>query len=225
MIRKLRIKFIAVTMASIGCLFLLILLVINLFMNLSSRQQGYRTLEDFAQQISAPAPDFDKKIGAPDTDTLSPDADGAPEMFQPPAHSHPALEQGSPDTFRIFSIVCDSDGNISEFNYNHDTDLTEDRIQSLFSSVYKKGLSEDKTHGVIQTRYLYLIQHTGDTWTVYFLDYSVEHSMVYRLFRLCLLVGMIGMCLLFAAVFFLSGWIVKPVEHAFEKQKNFIADA
>ena len=39
------------------------------------------------------------------------------------------------------------------------------------------------------------------------------------------MVGMIGMCLLFAAVFFLSGWIVKPVEHAFEKQKNFIADA
>ncbi len=89
MIRKLRIKFIAVTMASIGCLFLLILLVINLFMNLSSRQQGYRTLEDFAQQISAPAPEFDKTMGSPDT--LSPDADGTPELSQPPAH--PILHQ------------------------------------------------------------------------------------------------------------------------------------
>ena len=245
MIRKLRIKFIAVTMASIGCLFLLILLVINLFMNLSSRQQGYRTLEDFAQQISSPAPEFDKTMDSPDmlspdaddaqnippsdTDddlnTLPPDTDGTPELSQPTAHSHPAPEQGSPDAFRIFSVVCDSDGNISKFNYNHDTDLTEDTIQSLFSSVSKKGLSEDKTHGVVQTRYLYLSQHTGDTWTVYFLDYSVEHSMVYRLFWLCLLVGMIGMCLLFAAVFFLSGWIVKPVERTFENQKNFIADA
>ena len=165
MIRKLRIKFIAVTMASIGCLFLLILLVINLFMNLSSRQQGYRTLEDFAQQISAPAPDFDKTMGSPDT--VSPDADDAQnippsdtdddpdtmppdaELSQPPAHPHPAPEQGSPDTFRIFSVVCDSDGNISKFNYNHDTDLTEDMIQSLFSSVSKKGLSEYKTRGVV----------------------------------------------------------------------------
>lgn len=154
MIRKLRIKFIAVTMASIGCLFLLILLVINLFMNLSSRQRGYRTLEDFAQQISSPAPDFDKTMGSPDT--LSPDADDAQNIppsdtdddpdtmppdaelsSQPPAHSHPAPEQGSPDAFRIFSVVCDSDGNISKFNYNHDTDLTEDTIQSLFSSVSK----------------------------------------------------------------------------------------
>ena len=157
MIRKLRIKFIAVTMASIGCLFLLILLVINLFMNLSSRQQGYRTLEDFAQQISAPATEFDKTMDSPDTlspdaddtqnippsdtddelNTMPPDADGAPELSQPPAHPHPAPEQGSPDTFRIFSVLCDSDGNISKFNYNHDTDLTEDTIQSLFSSVSK----------------------------------------------------------------------------------------
>lgn len=200
MIRKLRIKFIAVTMASIGCLFLLILLVINLFMNLSSRQQGYRALEDFAQQISAPAPEF-------------------------PARSLHAPRPDSPDAFRIFSVECDSDGTISEFNYNHDTDLTEATIQSLFASVYKKGLSEEKARGVVGSRYLYLIQHTDDIWKVYFLDYSVERSMVYRLFWLCVLVGTIGFCLLFAAVFFLSGWIVKPVERAFEKQKNFIADA
>ena len=51
MIRKLRYKFIAVTMLCIGALFLLILLVINVFMTVSSRNRGYEMLRLFTDEI------------------------------------------------------------------------------------------------------------------------------------------------------------------------------
>ena len=51
MIRRLRYKFIAVTMLCIGALFLLILLVINVFMTVSSQNRGYEMLRRFAAEM------------------------------------------------------------------------------------------------------------------------------------------------------------------------------
>ena len=65
MIRKLRYKFIAVTMLCIGALFLLILLVINVFMTVSSRNRGYEMLRRFTDEIEAPNVPPENAVPAP----------------------------------------------------------------------------------------------------------------------------------------------------------------
>ncbi|MDO4292853.1 MAG: HAMP domain-containing sensor histidine kinase [Eubacteriales bacterium] len=203
MIRKLRFKFIAVTMTSIGCLLLLILLVINIFMNVSSRSQGYRMLEGFSR-------DFGQ------TD------DAEPEFS---AHPQPPRDPAYQDAFRIFSVSCDADGNPLQVSYLPDSELEREDILAIFRKAVKDWPKSRPERGIVQSRYLYLVSKQDGFWQIYFLDYSVERSMVYRLFFLCLLAGSFGIAVLFAAVFLLSGWMVRPVEAAFEKQKQFIADA
>ena len=122
MIRKLRYKFIAVTMLCIGALFLLILLVINVFMTVSSRNRGYEMLRRFTDEIEAPNVPPENAVPGP----------------PPPANYQDAL--------RVFSIEYDAQGNVVTVNYNRDSDFSEEDIlqigeRALFScSVWPQGL-------------------------------------------------------------------------------------
>lgn len=46
-----------------------------------------------------------------------------------------------------------------------------------------------------------------------------------QLWRICLWIGLAGMMIILIPVIFLSRWIAKPVQLAFDRQKQFIADA
>lgn len=211
MIRKLRFKFIAVTMASIGCLFAFILLTINIFMTVSSRNQGYHILEN-----AAFLPDSKNSV---QTDLPSEESSGRKPPFLPP---DPRFQ----DAFRVFSVICSPDGTVQELIYHPDSGMTDDNVSALFEKTIRKGLDKTPPRGVISSRYLYLIRQTDSGQIqIYFLDYSLEHDMSHRLFFLCLLAGSGGILVLFICVWFLSGWMVLPVQRAFEQQKQFIADA
>lgn len=217
MIKKLRIKFIFVTMSCIGALFVLILLVINIFMTVSSKNQGYEILSNFAD-----GPHFrgssQKSASKPYREDRPSER---PEILPLPDQPGNSYQ----NAFRIFSISYDADGNVLDVDYNPHTDLEKDDILAIGEKVSEKDLRKTSEKGIVQSQYLYLIRNRETSSEIYFLDYSVEHSMNYRLFYLCLLAGLLGMLVLFAAVFFLSGWIIRPVQNAFELQKQFISDA
>lgn len=201
MIRKLRYKFIAVTMLCIGALFLLILLVINVFMTVSSRNRGYEMLRRFTDEIEAPNVPPENAVPAP----------------PPPANYQDAL--------RVFSIEYDAQGNVVTVNYNRDSNFSEEDILQIGERALLQSRDSDDVRGVINGHYLYLGRQTTEGRQFFFLDYSVEYSMIFSLFLLCLAAGLAGIVLLFLAVLFLSRWMIRPVETAFEKQKQFIADA
>lgn len=226
MIKKLRYKFLAVTMLCIGMLFAAILLSINLYMTFSSQRQGYDLLERIAD---TPTPD---NAG----DAASQASDDAPAAGRLPGHDAPGAPDYTPepdrrrpanylDAFRVFHISYDKTGNVLNVSYNRQSELTEADILQLGEKMWQKNPDASEERGIVQSRYLYLIRDRDTFWQVYFLDYSMERSMTGRLFYLCLFVGLIGMLILFAATFWLSGWMIKPVQNAFEKQKQFIADA
>ena len=73
--------------------------------------------------------------------------------------------------------------------------------------------------------YLYLYIPSEEGVSIYFLDYGPEREMSMQLWRMCLWVGLAGMMIILIPVIFLSRWIAKPVQLAFDKQKQFIADA
>lgn len=226
MIQKLRYKFLAVTMLCIGLLFAAILLSINLYMTFSSQKQGY----DMLERISAlPSPDREEVSG------IQPSEDGNPTAGRPSGHNAPARQNPTPaprlqpanylDAFRVFHLSYDKEGNLLDLSYNQQSELTEADIIELGEKMWQKNPGAARDRGIVQSKYLYLIRDRDAFWQVYFLDYSMERSMTNRLFYLCLFVGLIGMLFLFAVAFLLSGWMIKPVQNAFEKQKQFIADA
>lgn len=209
MIKKLRYKFLAVTMLCIGLLFAAILLALNLSMTYSSKRHGFEMLEAIAD-MPHPGASYGPKQPARG-DKRGPSPTRRPDSYI--------------DAFRIFSISYDKNGELLSVNYNKETGLSESDILQLGEKVWQSSNTVPKERGKVQSRYLYLTRDRDTFWQIYFLDYSVEHSMTYQLFYLCLFVGLFGMAVLFAAAFFLSGWMVRPVEKAFLQQKQFIADA
>ena len=124
------------------------------------------------------------------------------------------------DNMRVLYVAYDSKGNIEDFSAGGNPDMTEAALLSMASS----ALQQSKEKGRLGS-YLYLLSETEDGTCPYFLDYGMEKSMSLRLLRICLYVGLLGIVLIFIPVFFLSRWITKPVQTAFDKQKQFIADA
>lgn len=202
MIKKMRYQFILVTMASISFIFILILTVINISMTLSSRRQGYELLWHIARMPENQTPPTPEQNSTPD--------------------AHPHNPVGGFDSYRSFSVTYDSNGNITEIVYNKDFDLTEASIRTLAMDVLTHRNASNEG---ISSKYLYIIKEKESGMQIFFLDYSLEKNISLRLFWTCLYIGLIGILFLFVLVVFLSKWIVKPVQTAFLKQKQFITDA
>ncbi|MDE7015154.1 MAG: winged helix-turn-helix domain-containing protein, partial [Kineothrix sp.] len=215
MIKKMRYQFILVTMASISFIFILILSVINISMTMSSRRQGYSLLyrvADMQMQAKAASPAF-----------MPPKSPPVMEMQAEPPTS-PALPAALNkfDIFRSFSVLYGDDGELLDIFYDEHSEMDEESIAALADKVMSKQNAETK--GNI-SKYLYLIRNVPGDIQIFFLDYSLEKEISQRLFRTCLWIGFIGIFFIFLLVIFLSRWIVRPVQSAFDSQKQFIADA
>lgn len=210
MIKKLRFQFILITMLCISFIFILILIVINLSMNISSRNRGYALLSRIADvQIQH---SHDPKLPNP-----------VPERsHRNPFQIPPDFPVGGLDTFRSFSVLYDQNGSLLQLHYNKDSDMDQERILQLADRVIQQKSASDR--GVI-SEYLFLIREHDQGRQIFFLDYSLEKNLSMRLVRICLCIGLVGILFIFIPVFFLSHWITKPVQMAFDRQKQFIADA
>lgn len=214
MIRKLQRRFILITMVSVISIFILILAVLNISASYSAMQHGYATLQDYAMRDTA---DGIKALDTPDNIQIS----NPLKNPVPHAEGHfPAPDRNWFDNMRVLYVAYDSKGNIEDFSAGGNPDMTEAALLSMASSV----LQQSKEKGRLGS-YLHLLPETEDGTCLYFLDYGMEKSMSLRLLRICLYVGLPGIVLIFIPVFFLSRWITKPVQTAFDKQKQFIADA
>ncbi len=72
---------------------------------------------------------------------------------------------------------------------------------------------------------IYLIAKNEEGSVIAFLDVSVENSLLSRLLFTTVVIGLAGILAMFAISFWLSAWLIEPVENAFEAQRRFIADA
>lgn len=218
MIKKMRYQFILVTMGCISFIFVLILSVINISMTISSRNQGYALLERMAE-----APNDRERSRSPENRKetfLSPD--DTSENNKNNADSPPAGHIGGFDAFRIFSVLYDTDGTVKDVFYNENSGLDSAAIEELANDIISSPHLHEKG---VSSKYLYIIKETENGRQIFFLDYSLEKNISLRLFWTCLSIGLAGILFIFILVIFLSRWIVKPVQTAFDKQKQFIADA
>lgn len=216
MIKELRHRFIFIIMACISFIFILILLVLNISMTISGRRQGYATLWEYAERKAVTD---DDRI--PDDIPAPPDAKSEDNTERPFREKDFEKERNNwLNDMRISYVFYDLSGNISQLLVCKNPDMTEDTLIKMADSVRNNSKTEGTKSG-----YLYLIKSTEEETQVYFLDFSPERNTSIRLLQNCLWIGLAGILVLLIPVTFLSRWISKPVQQAFDKQKQFIADA
>ncbi|MBP3633088.1 MAG: HAMP domain-containing histidine kinase [Oscillospiraceae bacterium] len=120
---------------------------------------------------------------------------------------------------RSFFLVVDLDRNGSIVKTTgEDYDYTQDEIEQLVLT----ALKEQKPMGVLEQ---YDLRYCRGRDRVVFGDISAERNMLTNLVRDCLIIGLVSLLAFFFISLLLARWAVRPVEQAWEQQRQFVADA
>lgn len=175
--------------------------------------------------------------GKPDDDTTYtetipiPPAAGYQEPPQdqgtePPAPLVPVHEgQYVPDAY---VAQVDGDGNIQSYAGN-DAQYSDDEhfktVHHAIDEVKRRGAKAGTIDiGDNSYRFLYQPDQTG-SYRLVLLDRTLELSTLSRLLFIFVLITVLGLLLMFGISVMLANWTVTPVAVAWEKQKQFVADA
>lgn len=98
--------------------------------------------------------------------------------------------------------------------------------EEYLNSLFEYAESRDEETGIVpDTSLRYFRNRTPMGNSYIFTDVSAEAEMLASLYRTCVIIGLSALLLFFVISIFLAKWAVKPVEEAWDKQKQFIADA
>lgn len=121
-----------------------------------------------------------------------------------------------------FAIYVDRWGNCSAAGYSY-WDLTNEAfLQSLVSQVNSRG----RVRGTLEKMQLmYCVTDARNAQAYVFLDISGYYASLTSLVESCIVIGVVSMAAFFVLIFFLSRWMMRPVEKSWQQQKQFISDA
>ena len=94
-------------------------------------------------------------------------------------------------------------------------------LSSLLEAVSGKAARE----GVLEEQQMRYLRTDGPFLRYAFLDISAEQTTLNQLIGTCVFIGILSLLLFFGISVLLSRWATRPVETAWEQQKQFIADA
>ena len=98
--------------------------------------------------------------------------------------------------------------------------------QQSLNEIVQICLASKKDSGIISAENLrYLKQKTGTSTKIAFMDRTMETSTLSSLIMTSILVGSGSLGVFFLISLFLGKWALRPVETAWEQQKQFVADA
>lgn len=193
MIKRLRLKFICISMALVTVLLAVILILICRFTWTRMETQSIAALQSAAMDNPG--------HGGPGTHD--------PGMVQP-------------DTLPCFVLGIDPWGQLEVSGSNYydlsDTEL----LQQIYTAAQENGQRTD----ILYTYSLRFYKLEGGPIARYaFLDISEEISTMQGLILSCIGIGIVAFVLFFAIMWALSRWMVRPVEEAWMRQRQFVADA
>lgn len=198
MIRKLRMKFIAISMLSTIIVLFLILGSINL-LNYREMSQNADTILNFLVENDGELPENLYKSQHKKTTGISPEI---------------SFES------RYFSVFLNNDRQMCEA----DTDNISAIDQETAVEYAQKVRRNNRKRGFI-SKYRYIKEKTSDGIKIYFLD-CAKSMMSFQAFLVSsLFVSIFGVSAVFVLVLLLSKRAIEPVAESYEKQKRFITDA
>lgn len=237
MIKKLRIKFIAITMLSLFLVLTLILGTINVINYHDIVEDADQTLTILQEnQGSFPMDRFDPRKDPQASGETASEGTNNQEPLEKPSGKDIAPPEGSqedwmkdgrgrisretPYSARYFWVYFDAEGNVAETNTDRIISVDQESAESYAESVLKDG----KEKGFLED-FRYVISEEEEGTRVIFLDRQADLETFRAFLKASCLIALLGMLAVFLLIFFLSSRIVKPISDSYEKQKRFITDA
>lgn len=200
MIRSLKQKFVLISMSLVLVVLLAVFTALCASTSASQEQSAKRSLNSLMMRRDDTPPDFE--IGKPD----NPD-NGTP--------------QRNNDLLAGFVVTLGDDGSVSEISTSSVT-VSDETAATLTEQV----MSTDADSGMIRSYSLRYLRVVEDGVTrIAFLDASNDITAMSELIVKSLLIGALALLAFFFASLFLSNLALKPVEAAWNRQKQFVADA
>lgn len=203
MIKKLRIKFIAIAMISIA----IVLLIIVGGINISNFVNTNRAINSRLELITSNFNHINDLDSPPPLDTHN-------NLFKP------GLSRESPFDTRYFSVLIDKNGDVLEINTGKIASISTNTASEYAQLLYSKN----KTEGFIDDFKYTSLPQNGSTLYI-FLDCERELDTINHYLITSITISLAGLLFVFVMLCFFSKIILKPVETSYQKQKRFITDA
>lgn len=209
MIKRLRLKFIIITMTIITAMLTILLLSHYDFTVDGLIQHHINALEEAARDYrNGPPPGFEEMDmgspggGKPDWEGRGKDGPGRPHL--------------------CFILQLDSQGNL-EFDGRGYLNLTD---REMLLDIYQRAAEKNSDTGVLWDYELRFLRSGGPEQPFYvFTDISSEIESMQEMGRNTILIWFLGLVCFLLLTIGLAHWAVRPVEKAWEQQRQFVADA
>ena len=198
MIKRLKVKFILLTMVTLLLLLAFIISGMNI-MNYNSITKDADALLSILSENQGAFPEF---------------------KFFPPGKLPARITPETPYESRYFSILLNTANNVIQIN----TSMIASVDAETAVSYAQKALKEHSEKGFIDN-YRYHILSNPSTIRITFLDCSRTLTAFRHFLFASILMACFGYAGVFFAIFFFSGRIIRPIAESYEKQKRFITDA
>lgn len=200
MIQSLRKKLILINMSLVLVVLLAVFTGLCLYTAGNQQQNAQRGLTALLQRKSEDAPKLD--IGKPN------DSKGG-------------LPQRNNDLLAGFVISIDSDGSAA-LETSHSVNISDETVQTLAQLAQNAA----RPSGLLRTYSLrYLVSADNGETRIAFLDASSDIAAMAELVVSSLLIGVLALLAFFFVSLLLANLALKPVEAAWTRQKQFVADA
>lgn len=204
MIKGLRTKFICITMVILTVM-MTVLMISQLNTTRNSLMQiNMKALEDAARAYREDKPEG----GRPGFDRLIPvrPRTGLPDSIRPEGE-HPC-----------FILQLDSAGVLSARGSSY-YDLSD---RDVLLEIYRRTEDREKISGVLWD---YRLQYLKTDAVYAFTDISAEVETMQEMVRNSIIIWNLGVAVFLILSIFLANWAIRPVERAWEQQRQFVADA
>ena len=195
MFRKIKSKFILLSMCALFVLLSAIIISMNL-MNYHSIVKDADELLGIMAENSGTFPDI-KKFPLP-----------------------PFMSPETPYEARYFSVVLDENQKMLNSDISRINAVDVEKAYGYALEI--AGGRQDR--GFIE-KYRFIRQEETDSLRITFLDCGVRLYAFEAFLKISVLIGVAGYLVFFAVIVFFSGRIMKPVAESYEKQRRFITDA
>lgn len=97
--------------------------------------------------------------------------------------------------------------------------------QNFLKDLLQAVSAQEGRNGVLKEYDMRYLREDAPTVRYVFMDVSAERTTLNHLVRTCVFIGIISLVLFFGVSMLLARWAIRPVETAWEQQKQFVADA
>ena len=237
MIKKLRAKFIKITMISVFMVLFILMGAINIMNYRSTDTQATEKLNmliqnngEFPERETGNPADINSKgsgsYSSSDKNTSDTSVPPAPDnsdsnffIWGGSVFQDRAMKE-MPFSTRYFTVIMKSNGQAKSANTDHIAS-----VSNASAISYAKELSaDDKKTGYIDD-YKYTVTKINNKMTYLFVDCSREMSSFRSFLYVSIAISLLGLACVFLLVYFISSFAVRPITESYAKQKRFITDA